>query len=80
MAEFLGKISTFIWGSGLVFLLLLTGIIYTLKLGFIQFKLIPRLIHCTHKNFPPKDMMTIPLYPWEVLLVLLCFMCGENAW
>lgn len=50
MAEFLGKISTFIWGSGLVFLLLLTGIIYTLKLGFIQFKLIPRLIHCTHKS------------------------------
>ncbi len=33
------KINNFIWGNGLIFLLLLTGTLLTLKLGFIQFRL-----------------------------------------
>lgn len=33
------NINNFIWGNGLVFLLLSTGILYTLKLGFIQFRM-----------------------------------------
>ncbi|MDE6775154.1 MAG: amino acid carrier protein [Ruminococcus sp.] len=35
----LEKINGFVWGNGLVFLLLAVGIIYTVKLGFIQLKL-----------------------------------------
>lgn len=49
MNAFLGKISSLIWGNGLIFLLLFTGIIYTIRLGFIQFRLIPRLIRCSRK-------------------------------
>lgn len=39
MSEILEKINGYVWGNGLVFLLLITGIIFTLKLRFIQFKL-----------------------------------------
>lgn len=35
----LEKINNFVWGNGLVFLLLTTGIIFTFKLKFIQFSL-----------------------------------------
>ena len=35
----LEKINNFIWGNGLVFLLLVTGLILTFKLKFIQFRL-----------------------------------------
>ena len=37
----LERINSFVWGNGLVFLLLFTGILYTLKLRFIQFRAIP---------------------------------------
>lgn len=50
MNAFLGKISSFVWGNGLIFLLLFTGIIYTIRLGFIQFRLIPRLIKYSRKD------------------------------
>lgn len=39
MSEFLEKVNNFVWGNGLVFLLLVTGIIFTIKLRFIQFRL-----------------------------------------
>lgn len=39
--DILNIINSYVWGWGLIFLLLFTGLIYTLKLGFIQFKLIP---------------------------------------
>ena len=41
MIIFLEKLSSYIWGGGLIFLLLVTGAIYTVKLGFIQFKTLP---------------------------------------
>ena len=44
MADFLDKICGCVWGNGLIFLLLSTGIIYTVKLKFIQFRLFPFLI------------------------------------
>ncbi|MDE5765138.1 MAG: amino acid carrier protein [Ruminococcus sp.] len=37
--DMLEKINGFVWGNGLVFLLISVGIIYTFKLGFIQLKL-----------------------------------------
>lgn len=39
MYAFLQRINAFIWGNGLIFLLLSAGMVYTLKLGFIQFRL-----------------------------------------
>ena len=39
MSEFLEKANNFVWGNGLVFLLLATGVIFTVKLRFIQFRL-----------------------------------------
>lgn len=44
MTDFLEKINSFVWGAGLIFLLLFTGIVYTIKLKFIQFRMIPFLI------------------------------------
>lgn len=44
MTDFLEKINSFVWGAGLIFLLLFTGIIYTVKLRFVQFRMIPFLI------------------------------------
>lgn len=46
----LKKISEFVWSSGLIFLLLSTGLIYTIKLGFIQFRFIPYLIKSRKKG------------------------------
>lgn len=37
----LDKINSFIWGNGLVFLLLFTGVVYTIRLKFVQFRLLP---------------------------------------
>ena len=42
-ADFLKSVSSYIWGNGLIFLLLFTGLLFTLKLGFIQFRFIPCL-------------------------------------
>ena len=41
MAE---KINSIVWGDLLIFILLLTGVIYTVKLRFIQFKMFPYII------------------------------------
>ena len=40
----LDKVNNIVWGNGLVFLLMLTGVIYTIKLKFVQFHLIPHII------------------------------------
>lgn len=50
MDVFLEKISSCVWGGGLIFLLLFTGIIYTIKLGFIQFRMLPYLIKNPHRK------------------------------
>lgn len=42
--DFLKIVSGFIWGNGLIFLLLFTGLLFTVKLGFIQFRFIPQLV------------------------------------
>ena len=39
----LNKINSFVWGNGLIFLLLFTGVIYTIRLKFVQFRLFPFL-------------------------------------
>ncbi len=39
MADILKCINDFVWGSGLIFLLIGAGIIFTVKLGFIQLRL-----------------------------------------
>ena len=44
MTDFLEKINSFVWGAGLIFLLLFTGLMYTVKLRFVQFRMIPFLI------------------------------------
>lgn len=41
MTDFLEKINSYVWGSGLIFLLIVTGIIYTVRLKFIQFRIVP---------------------------------------
>ncbi len=50
MIIFLERLSSFIWGGGLIFLLLFTGAIYTIRLGFIQFKTLPYLIRNSGKE------------------------------
>lgn len=49
----LHKLSEYIWGNGLIFLLLLTGILYTLRSHFVQLRFIPFLIksrNITHSD------------------------------
>ncbi len=50
MTDFLERINSYVWGTGLIFLLIATGIIYTVKLGFIQFRIVPFFL----KNPPDK--------------------------
>ena len=45
----LEKINNLVWGNGLVFLLLTVGIIFTVKLRFIQFNL-PRFLFSGKKS------------------------------
>lgn len=49
MTGFLEKINNFVWGNGLVFLLMATGIIFTFKLGFIQFSM-PKILFSNKKS------------------------------
>lgn len=44
MTDILEKINSCVWGGGLIFLLLFTGLIYTIKLRFIQLRTIPFLL------------------------------------
>lgn len=49
----LHKASEYIWGNGLIFLLLLTGLLYTIRSHFVQFRFIPFLIrsrNITHSD------------------------------
>lgn len=48
--HFLEKISSLIWGNGLVFLLLTAGLLYTIRLKFIQLRLFPFLIKKMHRE------------------------------
>lgn len=50
MVDFLERISSFIWGGGLIFLLLFTGIVYSVKLKLIQFQTLPFLLKNAEKN------------------------------
>ncbi len=50
MKDALESISSFVWGSGLIFLLLFTGTVYTVKLRFIQFKMLPFLLKKNKKK------------------------------
>lgn len=50
MAAILEKINSFVWGGGLIFLLLFTGTVYTIKLKFIQLRTIPFLLKNRGKN------------------------------
>ncbi|MDE5556194.1 MAG: amino acid carrier protein [Ruminococcus sp.] len=50
MADLLEKINSYVWGAGLIFLLITTGIIYTIKLKFVQFRIIPFFV----RNPPDK--------------------------
>jgi len=47
---FLEKINAAVWGWGLLGILLATGIFYTVKLGFIQFRLFPFIL----RSFTPQ--------------------------
>ena len=47
MSEIFEKINGYVWGNGLIFLLLITGIIFTFRLGFIQLKLPKFLVRNT---------------------------------
>ena len=49
-ADFLKSVSSYIWGNGLIFLLLFTGLLFTLKLGFIQFRFIPCLVRSVRSS------------------------------
>lgn len=56
MIIFLEKLSSYVWGGGLIFLLLFTGAVYTVKLGFIQLKTLPYLIkHSKNENRSDKE-------------------------
>ena len=44
VSNILKTINGYVWGGGLIFLLLSAGLIYTLKLRFIQFRMIPFLL------------------------------------
>ncbi len=50
ITSILEKICGAIWGNGLIFLLLSAGILYTVKLRFIQFRFIPFLIHSSKND------------------------------
>ncbi|HAE53262.1 MAG TPA: sodium:alanine symporter family protein [Ruminococcus sp.] len=55
MYEILSLINNFIWGNGLIFLLLVTGIFFTLKLKFIQFRM-PAYLFGNMKNHNNKGL------------------------
>lgn len=44
ISNILKTVNGYVWGGGLIFLLLSAGIIYTVKLRFIQFRMIPFLL------------------------------------
>lgn len=48
--NFLEKINGMIWGNGLIFLLIGCGLFYTIRLGFIQLRLIPELLKTSAKT------------------------------
>lgn len=54
----LNMINNNVWGGGLIFLLITTGIIYTVKLGFVQFRCLPFLVSSmkTEKNKTNKSI------------------------
>ncbi|MBQ3885863.1 MAG: sodium:alanine symporter family protein [Ruminococcus sp.] len=50
MYKFLQSINSFVWGNGLIFILLCTGLIFTFKLKGIQFRFISVLIKSSKKR------------------------------
>lgn len=55
----LEKINSFVWGSGLIFLLLITGTIYTFRLRFIQFRMFPYFFKGIRNNSNKGQFRTI---------------------
>lgn len=51
----LEKINSFVWGNGLVFLLLMTGFVYTVKLHFVQLKAVPYIIRMMFRKSEHKN-------------------------
>lgn len=49
MSDLLEKINNLVWGNGLVFLMLATGLVFTVKLRFIQFRL-PKFMFSGQKS------------------------------
>ncbi len=50
MYDILSRISSLVWGSGLIFLLLFTGVLCTVKFGYIQLKMLPALVKAQKKR------------------------------
>ena len=55
----LEKINSYVWGGGLIFLLLVTGMIYTIKLRFIQFRMFPYFLKRIKKGGNGSQFRTI---------------------
>ncbi len=56
----LERVNNMIWGNGLVFLLLFTGVLYTFKLRFIQIRILPKIIKkSSSKIFRGKYLRTM---------------------
>lgn len=51
----LEKINSFLWGNGLVFLLLITGFVYTIRLRFIQIKAVPYVVRMIFRKTKPEN-------------------------
>lgn len=55
LIQILDRINSYVWGWGLICLLLFTGVFYTIKLKFIQFRLFPFLIKSIFKKKNVKE-------------------------
>lgn len=67
MIDFLERVSSFVWGGGLIFLLLFTGAVYTVKLRFVQLYTIPFLV----KNAGKKQSGKEGLSQWKTVCMSL---------
>lgn len=68
MNNFLEKINSYVWGAGLISLLLLTGLLYTIKLRFIQLKMFPFIVKT---QFTDKSKGSSGLSQWKTVCMSL---------
>jgi len=64
----LEKINSFVWGNGLVFLLLFTGLVYTIRLRFIQIKAVPYVVRMM---FRKSEHSNSGLSQWKTVCLAL---------